>query len=97
MDRETPRATNATSNDDLFIVTPLLNVSQQFWRLPDPASLIVGHALASRRAFECRVLLQSVKLAFRTGFLAHTAFLSQLSESFAGSNANAKGRKWIRI
>src|SRR2546430_17479035 len=39
MDRETPNATNATTNDDLFIVTPLLNVSRQFCRLPDAASL----------------------------------------------------------
>ena len=30
---------------------------------------LVGHARTPGRAFECRVLLQSVKLALRTGFL----------------------------
>src|SRR2546429_6411810 len=74
----------------LFIVTPILNVSRQFWRLPDAASLLVGHAPAPGRAFECGVLLQSVKLALRTGFLVRRAFLARLSKSFAGSNANAK-------
>src|ERR1700686_1412587 len=96
MDRETPNATNATTNDDLFIVTPILNVLRQFWRLADPASLLVGHAPAPGRAFEWRVLLQSVPLALRTGFLSRPAFLARLSESFTGSRATQNGRKMDR-
>ena len=49
---------------------------------------LVGHARTPGRAFECRVLLQSVKLALRTGFLSARHF-ARLSESFAGSNPNA--------
>jgi hypothetical protein len=49
---------------------------------------LVGHAPAPGRAFECRVLLQSVKLALRTGFLSARHF-ARLWESFAGSNPNA--------
>jgi hypothetical protein len=52
--------------------------------------LLVGHAPAPGRAFEYRVLLQSVTLALRTGFLVRPAFLARLSESFAASSPNAK-------
>ena len=53
--------------------------------------LLVGHARTPGRAFECRVLLQSVKLALRTGFLVRPALCPALG-NFAGSNSNANVR-----